>query len=229
MIISKRSLRWLPVFLLLEMLSPAVTLAAMLPAYLLKTSVSESAAAAAVLLVGMAVVAVWITGTVLLYGVMELSRFFTYAWYLQLIYFVIRAVSLVLDGFSSANNGAGAETVSALSDMLSAGQQFIGILSHSMILFGARSVMKKANQGKYGSKCRVYAVIYIAAGLLMLLSDAAGYMLGGSELFSAAKVAAAAVDIFLTVLTSAVAVPAFFAVRKTFMTVYKMLFNAQEG
>ena len=68
-----------------------------------------------------------------------------------------------------------------------------------------------------------------AAGLLMLLSDAAGYMLGGSELFSAAKVAAAAVDIFLTVLTSAVAVPAFFAVRKTFMTVYKMLFNAQEG
>ena len=108
MIISKRSLRWLPVFLLLEMLSPAVTLAAMLPAYLLKTSVSESAAAAAVLLVGMAVVAVWITGTVLLYGVMELSRFFAYAWYLQLIYFVIRAVSLVLDGFSSANNGAGA-------------------------------------------------------------------------------------------------------------------------
>lgn len=74
MIISKRSLRWLPVFLLLEMLSPAVTLAAMLPAYLLKTSVSESAAAAAVLLVGMAVVAVWITGTVLLYGVMELDR-----------------------------------------------------------------------------------------------------------------------------------------------------------
>ena len=65
--ISKCSLRTLPVMLRLSR-SPAGTAAVM---------------------------GVRILCIVLLYGIMELSHFFAYAWYLHLICFVIKPVSLV--------------------------------------------------------------------------------------------------------------------------------------
>ena len=82
--ISKCSLRTLPVMLLLEMLSPALMLAVLLAAYFVKKLGGEPAAAAVAILAGMAVMGVWILCTVLLYGIMELSNFFAYAWYLHL-------------------------------------------------------------------------------------------------------------------------------------------------
>ena len=81
--------------LLLEMLSPALMLAVLLAAYFVKKLGGEPAAAAVAILAGMAVMGVWILCTVLLYGIMELSHFFAYAWYLHLICFVIKPVSLV--------------------------------------------------------------------------------------------------------------------------------------
>lgn len=212
--------------LLLEMLSPSLMLAALLAAYFVKTLAGEPAAAAVAILAGMAVMAVWILCAVLLYGVMELSHFFAYAWYLHLVYFVIKAASLVLEGYHAANNGAGAETAGLLGDLLSSGQQLVGMLSYVMILFGAWSVMKKTGDDKLSQKCRIYALIYMAAGILLLMCDGAGTILTWLNTEAAA---AEVTSIVLTAAASFIGIPAFFAFRKSCMAVYSLLFQPREG
>ena len=132
--ISKRSLRTLPVLLLLEMLSPVLLSLAILLAYFVTRSGSAAAALISALLPSLLITAVWIVCTVVIYGIMELSHFFAYSWYLHLIYFVIKAVSLVIEGLGAANAGV----IGIVPDVLSSAQQFIGILSHAMILLGFR-------------------------------------------------------------------------------------------
>ena len=106
----------------------------------------------------------------------------------------IKSVSLVLEGYNAAHHGAGAETAGLLGDLLSSGQQLVGMLSHSMILFGAWSVMKKTGDDTLSQKCRVYALIYLSAGILMLLSDGAGTIMTWLN----AEAEAAVVNIILT-------------------------------
>lgn len=224
--ISKRSLRTLPVMLLLEMLSPALMLAVLLAAYFVKMLCGEAAAAAVAVIAGMAVMTVWMLCTVLLYGIMELSHFFSYAWYLHLIYFVIKAASLVLEGYNAANSGAGAETAGLLGDLLSSGQQLVGMLSHVMILFGSWSVMKKTGDDKLSQKCRIYALIYMAVGIFMLLSDGAGTIMTWLNTEAGAT---AVVNIFLTAAASFIGIPAFLVFRKVCMAVYTLLFHSREG
>ena len=232
--ISKCSLRTLPVMLLLEMLSPALMLAVLLAAYFVKKLGGEPAAAAVAILAGMAVMGVWILCTVLLYGIMELSHFFAYAWYLHLIYFVIKSVSLVLEGYNAAYHGAGAETAGLLGDLLSSGQQLVGMLSHSMILFGVWSEMKKMGHDKLSQICRVYELIYLSAGILLLLSDGAEYLVSrlnpeAADSFSVETTAVVAVNTFLTAAASFIGIPAFLAFRRSCMAVYTLLFNTREG
>ena len=137
----------------------------------------------------------------------------------------IKSVSLVLEGYNAAHHGAGAETAGLLGDLLSSGQQLVGMLSHSMILFGAWSVMKKTGDDTFSQKCRVYALIYLSAGILMLLSDGAGTIMTWLN----AEAEAAVVNIILTAAASFIGIPAFLAFRKVCMAVYTLLFHTREG
>ena len=137
----------------------------------------------------------------------------------------IKSVSLVLEGYNAAHHGAGAETAGLLGDLLSSGQQLVGMLSHSMILFGAWSVMKKTGDDTLSQKCRVYALIYLSAGILMLLSDGAGTIMTWLN----AEAEAAVVSIILTAAASFIGIPAFLAFRKVCMAVYTLLFHTREG
>ena len=137
----------------------------------------------------------------------------------------IKSVSLVLEGYNAAHHGAGAETAGLLGDLLSSGQQLVGMLSHSMILFGAWSVMKKTGDDTLSQKCRVYALIYLSAGILMLLSDGAGTIMTWLN----AEAEAAVVNIILTAAASFIGIPAFLAFRKVCMAVYTLLFHTREG
>ena len=232
--ISKRSLRTLPVLLLLEMLSPVLLSLAILLAYFVTRSGSAAAALISALLPSLLITAVWIVCTVVIYGIMELSHFFAYSWYLHLIYFVIKSVSLVLEGYNAAYHGAGAETAGLLGDLLSSGQQLVGMLSHSMILFGVWSVMKKMGHDKLSQICRVYALIYLSAGILLLLSDGAEYLVSrlnpeAADSFSVETTAVVAVNTFLTAAASFIGIPAFLAFRRSCMAVYTLLFHTREG
>ena len=137
----------------------------------------------------------------------------------------IKSVSLVLEDYNAAHHGAGAETAGLLGDLLSSGQQLVGMLSHSMILFGAWSVMKKTGDDTLSQKCRVYALIYLSAGILMLLSDGAGTIMTWLN----AEAEAAVVNIILTAAASFIGIPAFLAFRKVCMAVYTLLFHTREG
>ena len=146
----------------------------------------------------------------------------------------IKSVSLVLEGYNAAHHGAGAETAGLLGDLLSSGQQLVGMLSHSMILFGAWSVMKKTGDDTLSQKCRVYALIYLSAGILMLLSDGAEYLVSrlnpeAADSLSVETIAVVAVNIFMTAAASFIGIPAFLAFRKVCMAVYTLLFHTREG
>ena len=146
----------------------------------------------------------------------------------------IKSVSLVLEGYNAAHHGAGAETAGLLGDLLSSGQQLVGMLSHSMILFGAWSVMKKTGDDTFSQKCRVYALIYLSAGILMLLSDGAEYLVSrlnpeAADSLSVETIAVVAVNIFMTAAASFIGIPAFLAFRKVCMAVYTLLFHTREG
>ena len=146
----------------------------------------------------------------------------------------IKSVSLVLEGYNAAYHGAGAETAGLLGDLLSSGQQLVGMLSHSMILFGVWSVMKKMGHDKLSQICRVYALIYLSAGILLLLSDGAEYLVSrlnpeAADSFSVETTAVVAVNTFLTAAASFIGIPAFLAFRRSCMAVYTLLFNTREG
>ena len=146
----------------------------------------------------------------------------------------IKSVSLVLEGYNAAHHGAGAETAGLLGDLLSSGQQLVGMLSHSMILFGVWSVMKKMGHDKLSQICRVYALIYLSAGILLLLSDGAEYLVSrlnpeAADSFSVETTAVVAVNTFLTAAASFIGIPAFLAFRRSCMAVYTLLFNTREG
>ena len=146
----------------------------------------------------------------------------------------IKSVSLVLEGYNAAHHGAGAETAGLLGDLLSSGQQLVGMLSHSMILFGAWSVTKKTGDEKLSQKCRVYALIYLSAGILMLLSDGAEYLVSrlnpeAADSLSVETIAVVAVNIFMTAAASFIGIPAFLAFRRSCMAVYTLLFHTREG
>ena len=146
----------------------------------------------------------------------------------------IKSVSLVLEGYNAAYHGAGAETAGLLGDLLSSGQQLVGMLSHSMILFGAWSVTKKTGDEKLSQKCRVYALIYLSAGILLLLSDGAEYLVSrlnpeAADSFSVETTAVVAVNTFMTAAASFIGIPAFLAFRRSCMAVYTLLFNTREG
>ena len=94
-----------------------------------------------------------------------------------------------------------------------------------MILFGAWSVMKKTGDDTLSQKCRVYALIYLSAGILMLLSDGAGTIMTWLN----AEAEAAVVNIILTAAASFIGIPAFLAFRKVCMAVYTLLFHTREG
>lgn len=227
--ISKRSLRTLPVLLLLEMLSPVLLSLAILLAYFVTRSGSAAAALISALLPSLLITAVWIVCTVVIYGIMELSHFFAYSWYLHLIYFVIKAVSLVIEGLGAANAGV----IGIVPDVLSSAQQFIGILSHAMILLGFRSVMKKTEQEKLSKRCRAVATVYLTLGSLSLLFDGASYILkwidpGAVSSQSVIYTVIIAVSIAVVVITAVISIPAFIAVRRSCMKVYHLLFNAKE-
>ena len=146
----------------------------------------------------------------------------------------IKSVSLVLEGYNAAHHGAGAETAGLLGDLLSSGQQLVGMLSHSMILFGVWSVMKKMGHDKLSQKCRVYALINLSAGILLLLSDGAEYLVSrlnpeAADSFSVETTAVVAVNIFMTAAASFIGIPAFLAFRRSCMAVYTLLFHTREG
>lgn len=235
--ISKRSLRTLPVLLLLEMLSPILLLLGILLAYFVNLSGSGAAAIVTAMIPSLLTIAIWIICAVVIYGIMELSPLFAYAWYLHLIYFIIKAVTLVIEGVGAAANPVDAGTVSAIElvpDLLSSLREFIGILSQAMLLFGFCSVMKKTGQEKLSKSCRVIAIVCLTLGILSLMLDGAGYVvqwlnpeLAASD--SGGNAVITALNVVIAVLTVIISIPAFVAVRKSCMNVYQLLFNAQES
>lgn len=230
--ISKRSLRTLPGLLLLEMLSPILLLSGILLAYFVNLSGSGAAAIVTAMIPSLLTIAIWIICAVAIYGIMELSPLFAYAWYLHLIYFIIKAVTLVIEGVGAVANQADAGTVSAIElvpNLLSSLREFIGILSQAMLLFGFSSVMKKTGQVKLNKSCRVIAIVCLTLGNLSLMLDVVGTIVNWLNPEAAASLSGiTAVNVVIAALTVIISIPTYIAVRKSCINVYQLLFKAQE-
>ena len=99
--VSKKALRFLPVILLFEILTQVLTIAFVGFSAGIAEPFGTTAATVTILTLSIALLAVWITGSAFVYGIMELSRQFRYSWYLHIAYFVIKVVALVFDSISA--------------------------------------------------------------------------------------------------------------------------------
>ena len=135
--VSKRALRTLPAILLLEMLTQVITLVFIGIGALIKETVGTAAGEVTVLASGPVLLAIWMTGAVCLYGIMDLSKYFRFSWYLHIVYFVIKAVVLVLDGISAVmGDGISQETLNifgAVADFLSSVRELFGIAAECFV------------------------------------------------------------------------------------------------
>ena len=75
---------------------------------------------------------------------------------------------------------------------------------------------------------------YLSAGILLLLSDGAEYLVSrlnseAADSLSVETTAVVAVNTFMTAAASFIGIPAFLAFRRSCMAVYTLLFNTREG
>ena len=234
--VSKRALRTLPGMLLLEMLTQVITLAFIGIGALIKATGSSAAADVTVLASGLVLLAIWMTGAVCLYGIMDLSKYFRYSWYLHIVYFVIKAVVLVLDGISAVmGEGISQETLNlfgAAADFLSSVRELSGIAAQCLVMLGFRTLLEKLGERDFGRKCRKYVHIFLIVGILFFLNNITGLVI---QLLIPAPADQPAVEYLpvlviyaiLNIFTTAVSIPAFLTARKSCKTIYGTLRKAQ--
>ena len=196
--VSKKALRFLPVILLFEILTQVLTIAFVGFSAGIAEPFGTTAATVTILTLSIALLAVWITGSAFVYGIMELSRQFRYSWYLHIAYFVIKVVALVFDSISAIMGGdvtTGNEGIfGTVEEILSVMRQFVGM-----------------------------AALNDSASLIMtLLSDNAD---GSLNMIYTAILA---IFFIINVLTATISIPAFLTVRKACRTVFDKLQSAQE-
>ena len=235
--ISKRSLRLLPVTLLLEMLTPFLTFLIIIVAGVIAGAAGKLAGTVTAAFSGLLLVAVWITGSVFVYGIMELSRYFRYSWYLHIVCFVLKAVNLVLDGFSSIMGDEVApgtvNTYQVITDVLSSARQLTGITAIGLAIIGLMVVLHKVGEQTLSRKCRKYAYFVFILGILLTLADIVNLILtvaapGISASPSTAYLPFLVIYAMMVILMVIISIPVFMTIRKSCKTIYGMLSKAQE-
>lgn len=235
--VSKRSLRLLPVMFLLEMLVPVLNLIIIFLASMLSWLAGRQTGAITALSSGFMLLAIWMAGSVFIYEIIELSRYFRYSWYLHICFLVIKSVTMVLDGISAVMGDAvslGTKNAYEItSDFLSSGRQLVGITALCLAMAGFRTVLNKIDEQKMSSKCRKYSCFFLITGILLTLNDIAYLILtvflpAANTTLTAENLPIVVIYAVLHILMLIMSIPAFLTIRKSCKTIYGVLLRAQE-
>ncbi len=235
--VSKKALRFLPVILLFEILTQVLTIAFVGFSAGIAEPFGTTAATVTILTLSIALLAVWITGSAFVYGIMELSRQFRYSWYLHIAYFVIKVVALVFDSISAIMGGdvtTGNEGIfGTVEEILSVMRQFVGMAALCLAMLGFKAVMDKLGKSEISASCHKYAYFFLIIGIVSALNDSASLIMtllsdNADGSLNMIYTVILAIFFIINVLTATISIPAFLTVRKACRTVFDKLQSAQE-
>ena len=237
--VSKIALRRIPVLLLIESLTPVLTLAIIGISAVIVNLFGISAGSVSAVALSFMMLIVWIIGSAFIYGIMDLSRNFRYSWYLHIAWFSLKTVTLISYSISSLMAGdmapdtAYISKAEAISDVLSAVHQFSGMAAIYFAMLGMRDVMIKLGDRKTGGSFRKYSYIFLITGIVSAVNDISSVVLGmifpvTEETPDPWSLSLIAVYGLLNLFTAIVSIPVYLTVRSSCKTIYSKLQNVQE-
>lgn len=235
--LSKKALRRIPVLLLIESLTPVLTLAIIGISAVIVNLFGISAGSVSAVALSFMLLIVWIIGSAFIYGIMDLSRNFRYSWYLHIAWFSLKTVTLISASISSVmseNLPSVTDYLSeAVSDVLSAIHQFSGMAAIYFAMLGLRDVMIKLGDRTTGEKFRKYSYIFLITGIVSALNDISDVVIsmifpGTEDTINPWSLSLLAVYGILNLFTAIVSIPVYLTVRSSCKTIYSKLQNVQE-
>ena len=235
--VNKNSLRYLPVILLLESLTSVMTVFVIIITALLEPVVGNLSGNMILILTGVVYFAIWLLGSACVYGIMDLSRFFKFSWFLHITWLILKTVVLVVDGISMfMDQGMDTGTANVfriVSEVLSAVQQFTGMAAIAFAMMGLFKVLQKKGEHALGAGCRKFVYFYMIVGILLALTDFVDLLLKsifpgfGSE-YSVGYLPVVIVYAIIQIALFLASVPAFFTAGRSCRRIYFMLQGIQE-
>ena len=236
--VSKKALRMIPVLLLIEGLTPALTLLIIGILAVISSFFGIEAASVSAVALSFMLIMVWIIGSVFIYGIMDLSRNFRYSWYLHIAWFSLKTVTLISYSISLIMSESLTSDVAHLSevisDVLSAVHQFSGMAAIYFVMLGMQDVMIKLGDRRTGERFRKFSYIFLITGIVSALNDISDVVIGmifpsTEETLNPWSLSLIAVYGILNLFTVIVSIPVYLTVRSSCKAIYSKLQNVQEA
>ena len=180
--VNKNSLRYLPVILLLESLTSVMTVFVIIITALLEPVVGNLSGNMILILTGVVYFAIWLLGSACVYGIMDLSRFFKFSWFLHITWLILKTIVLVVDSISmfmeQVINTETANAFAVVSEVLSAVHQIAAMAAIAFAMMGLFEVLKKKKEYALSMGCRKLVYFYMIMGILMAMTDIVDLLLG---------------------------------------------------
>ncbi len=231
-------LRLLPVILFPESLTQVITLFIVLFSALIAKYTDMTIASITAIALSMVVLVLWIFGSTIIYGLIDLSHYFKYSWYLHISYFVLKTVTLVLDSIvmvADKHMERGLVlTFDIITDEISSVRQFAGMIAIAFCFLGLKSVLDKMGCNDLSEKCRKYYYIILITGLIIAIVDIINHIVTAvfpenTKTLTFEYLPFLILYSILYVFLLIVSVPAFLTAKSCCRMIYDTLMGSREG